>query len=147
MIIELYKNTSDNRVINKSITLINTYPNAVFKDDTDVVNPVLIFDGSFNFNNINYIHIPSLNRYYYIGDITLSQRRQYVSCHIDVLMTYKNYLLNKTVILSRSASAFNTMQIDRDMPQDNENVITTLPFANSFQGESLILTVAGGAST
>lgn len=144
MLIELYKNTSDNRVINKSITLINTYQNGIFKDDTDLANPILIFDGSFNFNNINYIYIPSLNRYYYIGDITLSQRRQYVSCHIDVLMSYKTYLLNKTVILGRSSKSFNTYFVDRDIPQINSSEITVTKFNNSFNGESLVLAVSGG---
>ena len=147
MNINLYRNRSDNRVINKDITLISTYNNVHLKDDTDLANPVFIFDPSFNLSGVNYLFAPTLNRYYYIENVTLSQQRQLVSCRVDVLMTYKTYLLAKSCILGRSTSKFNTYQVDTDIPQDNENNITTLPFPHGFEGESLVLIVAGGANS
>ena len=144
MVINLYKNESDNRVIGKSLTAMGTLSNVILKDDTNVANPILIIDGSFNFSNVNYIYAPTLDRYYYIDDVTLSQRRVYVSCHVDVLETYKTYLLNKMAILGRSTKNFNAYQIDGDIPMINSNEITVTKFPNSFSGESLILTVAGG---
>lgn len=144
MQVTLYKNRSDNRVIDKSLTTIGTYSNVHLKDDTDVANPVFIFDANFNLNNINYIYAPTLGRYYYIDNVTLSQQRQLVSCHVDVLMTYKTYLLNKSAIIGRSTSKFNTYFVDNDMPQINSSEITVTKFNNTFNGESLILAVAGG---
>ena len=142
MTITLYNNQSDNRVINKDITEIHQL-SAVLKDDTNLLDPVFIISGSENITNVNYVH--ANGKYYYVLDITFSQQRYYLRCHVDVLMTYKNYLLAKQCIVKRSTTSFNTYQIDSDLPQDNQNVITTLPFPNGFEGESLILTVAGGA--
>lgn len=144
MQVTLYKNMSDNRVVNKSLTTIGTYNNVHLKDDTDVANPVFIFDATFNLNNINYIYAPTLGRYYYIDNVTLSQQRQLVSCHVDVLMTYKTYLLSKSAIIGRSTNKFNAYQIDGDIPMINSNEITITNFPNGFSSESLILTVSGG---
>lgn len=144
MQITLYNNKSDNRVLNKDITQVYELSSVILKDDTELVNPTFILNGSINTASFNYIYAPSLHRYYYVSNVTYSQQRLYITCHIDVLMSYKTYLLAKSAILSRSANKYNTYQIDNDIPQENENNITTLPFPHGFEGESLVLIVAGG---
>ena len=62
----LYKNTSDNRVLNKSITLVKEV-DIELKDDNNVISPIIKlhrFDGC---EEVNYLYIEEFSRYYYVN--------------------------------------------------------------------------------
>lgn len=148
MTIYTYNNKSDRREIYKTLTDQATHTNVHLKDDTNVTDPTLIFSqGSQLADSVNYIYIPSFNRYYFVNSKTMSQQRMYVECHVDVLESKRSQLLAQNCIVARSANKFNAYQVDSDVPQINSSEITVTRFGSSFLGESLILAVAGGTPT
>ena len=64
MDINFYKNTSDNNVLNKNITLISTH-NIKLKDECNIMTPSILIHGDIS-NNINYAYIEKWGRYYYV---------------------------------------------------------------------------------
>lgn len=146
MTITAYNNHSDRRELNKILTDEITITNCILKDETEIVNPILIFAGGSKLpDTVNYIYIPIFNRYYFVTNKTTENQRLLVSLHTDVLESRKSALLNNNCIVGRSTNKFNAYQVDEDMPFINSNEITITNFPYGFTGESLILTVAGGA--
>ena len=64
----LYKNLSENNVIGKSLTQINTLE-CNFKNDVSVINPTLVLLYADSIFESNYCFIPKFNRYYFIDEI------------------------------------------------------------------------------
>lgn len=140
----LYSNVGDNRQLNKNITKIADIT-AEYNADVDMRNPVFTFSYSANYLNGNYIYVHEWGRYYFItGKRVLSGAEIEISCHIDVLMSYKRAILNSQVIASRSAS--NTDPYIPDPVVSDKGTVTyytrkasTTPFNSSCY----VLTVAG----
>ena len=141
MTFKMYKNKSERDVINKDLTHVADLT-GYFKDDTELINPVLVLSPSFSISNENYFIINGYN--YFVNGVTHSQQRQYVQLEIDDLETFKTDILKQYAIIGRSSNHYNCYQVDPDMPQINSAEIITKVFPNSFTGESLLLTVAGG---
>lgn len=145
MTITAYNNHSDSREINKVLTDEMTISNCILKDDTEIVNPTLIFAGGSKLpDTVNYIYIPVFNRYYFVTNKTTENQRVLINLHTDVLESRKIALLNNYAILDRSTNHFNAYQVDGDIPMLNYSEITKTRFPVGFSSESLILTVAGG---
>ena len=64
MNVKLYKNDSNNNVLNKKITLISE-DNILLKYDVDVYKPIIKIKRPL-LNNCNYAYIEDFKRYYYI---------------------------------------------------------------------------------
>lgn len=109
----LYNNVSDNREINKNITEITSIELTLYLD-TNILNPVFKVK-TFN-NNGNYLYVPTLNRYYYINNYTLSNQCVYLHCSVDVLMSYKNTILNSEVLVYRNEFIKDLRLQDTNMP-------------------------------
>lgn len=145
MTVKFYTNSSERDEIYKTLSNETTLTNVIFKDDSDISNPVLILSGTSQLaNNINYAYIQTFGRYYYIENKEISQQRIYITLHVDVLESARSEILNNYAVIGRSTNKFNAYQIDQDLPQINSNEITVTKFPVSFSGESLVLTVAGG---
>lgn len=145
MTITTYSNASEEHVLDKSITKINENVSVILKDDTDIINPIIIISNSIS-HNFNYIYISEFNRYYYVRNITHSQQRYYIECEVDVLMSFNADIKDLEVIANRSSSTYNVYQKDDSIPFENRNVISTQPFASGFVGDTLILAVNGGGA-
>lgn len=146
---KLYYTTSDNRVLNKHLVKEKSI-SIHYKEDVNVVNPVLyLASDNLTIENYNYIYVPSLKRYYYIDSWDYSQQRYIIKCHVDVLMSYKEWLLEQYPITKRSASKFNLYINDDRMNLRAESRTLTFPFPSGFLVEgqkvaNFILTVNGG---
>ena len=143
MQITTYRNASEEHVLNKQLTAVNSNINAMFKDDTNMVNPTIIISSLLS-KNFNYVYISDTDRYYYVTDMTYSQQHTLITLAVDVLMSFKDEIEDLTVIANRSSSYYNTYQNDSTIPFENRNIISTQPFAGGFNGQSLILAVNGG---
>ena len=64
--INLYINKSDNNVVNKNLEVIHENVTYEMKTDTSVINPILIIDRTLWNENINYVYVEELKRYFYI---------------------------------------------------------------------------------
>lgn len=100
----LYYNGSNNNVVNKDLKNANTIT-LHYKENTDMVDPEILISPDIDIENYNYIKVSGdIDRYYYINNIEYSQQYCILKCHVDVLMTYKTYILKQTCIVKRQES-------------------------------------------
>lgn len=142
MTIITYHNASEEHVLNKQITQVNATTSAIFKDDTNMVNPTIIISSLMS-KNFNYVYISETDRYYYVTDMTYSQQRTFITLAVDVLMSFKDAIKEMTVIANRSSSTYNVYQKDDTIPFLNKNKVVTQPFPSGFYGYTNILAVNG----
>ena len=144
----LYSNASDKVVVSKSLTQLKEIQ-IELKDDTSLVNPTFIFSVSSKYPEANYIFVPDLGRYYYINDITFSQNRGYINCHVDVLMSFWNKFKNNTCVISRNEKTWNLYQNDEKMKVYQYTATRTIPFPIkpfSMTNTQFIVGVVGNTS-
>lgn len=104
MELQIYDNNSNTNVINKNITLVETL-NFNLKADNSILQPILILK---NYNSGNYCFIKEFNRYYYISDIRVLTGGLYqLQLDVDVLMTYKNELMSKSITTQKIVKIVN----------------------------------------
>lgn len=126
--VQLMNNSSPVNKIGKSLTVGNTY-NCTLKDDTSVLDPVIILQTSDSISTYNYMYIQEFNRYYFIKDIiSLNNNRWQIKAHVDVLETYKNQILNNSAVIKRQQNEYNLYLNDPDFMTYNYDVITTRKF-------------------
>lgn len=150
----LYTNNSDERVVDKNLTVlhpINDEPqegiSCIFKDDTDLIHPTIIFNYAI-VPYCNYIWLSEPNRYYYVRNRTYSQGRVYLECEEDVLYTYRNELRQREVVLKRSQYIYNQDQEDDEWKTYGYTAVRTINFPSGFSDstQEFILGIAGGNS-
>ena len=125
----LYNTTSDNRVLNKHITLIKEI-NAELKDADDVISPTLKIQRFKDWEKVNYIYIKSFNRYYYVNTIKqLLGNTILLDCSVDVLMSNKNAIRNLTCIIDKQENSSTTYS---DKYLDDGSFITECRTFNSI---------------
>ena len=142
----LYRNDSDERYVDKNITPLYGSPiTCIFKDDTNMINPTLIFTSNI-VANVNYIWLEDTQRYYFVRNRTYSQQRVYVECEVDVLMTYRNEIRQQNVIVSRNEFNYNLYQNDDEWKVYGYTAIRTIPFPSGFDmsKQEFVLAIAGG---
>ena len=166
MKIILYNNHSENNKLDKSIVeivelqgylreqtslinpqiLIEFHPeqfDGYVKEDNQVYvmyNGVKITWDSFINKYVlsaNYVHIPEFNRYYFINDIvSIRQNLWQISLSVDVLMSYKNQILETTAFVARNQNEFNKDIIDNEcVLTDKEEVEITEVVVELFNDE------------
>ena len=141
-----YSMKMDKRYLNKTITQISVMNDCYFKDDTELINPVLILS-SFNAVTTNYVYIPDLSRYYYVTGVTYSEGYYYVALHVDVLMSFKDDILKQRCIIDRGASYVNLYMSDDEFKTQSYTCDRYIPFENAsafdFTKQQYILAVMG----
>lgn len=145
MNISLYVNTSDKRVVNKSISLLKTVTGSL-KTDCNLLTPQLEISYDSGLLACNYVYIPAFNRWYY-ASLTTSTQRIIIDCTVDVLKTYYDSIKNNTCIVKRSQQS-NKYNLYLDDPYFMTTVkditeVIHFPNDNVFSTHSYILTVAG----
>ena len=104
MELKIYNNNSNTNVMNKNITLVSTLDFSL-KIDNSILQPVLILK---NYSNGNYCYIEEFKRYYYITDIKLLTGGLYqLQLEVDVLMTYKDIIMNNPITTSKIVKIVN----------------------------------------
>lgn len=146
MDIQLIQNMSDKNVIDKSLTTIATISGNL-KESTDILDPVLVLgDITSYINKFNYIYIPTLGRWYYIMDIKSIRNNIWeVSCHVDVLQTYKAQIRENSGLISRQQYDYNVMQSDPRLRLNANPYIVTKKFPNGYTSDYTYVLVITGA--
>lgn len=91
MYVTFYNNLSNYNVVNKRLEEINRL-SFTFKENSNIINPSLILK---NYKGGNYCYIEELKKYYYVKDIDLLGNGLFkINCEIDVLMSYKEDIIN-----------------------------------------------------
>lgn len=146
----LYKNSSENNVIGKSLAQIKSVE-ANLKNDVSIINPTLVLNYTANILNSNYCFIPKFNRYYFIDEIVpITGDRCIVKCRVDVLESFKDDIKSLTVILDKSQSIYKSNKYldDGSFIVENKDFNTIHNFPNGFNDEgTFILICAGGGGS
>ena len=146
MTIQLYNQTGDPRQLQKNITHLATIT-AQLTDQCSVTDPVFIFDMDDDYITANYIYVSEWDRYYYITDrVILNGNQVQINCHVDVLMSFRNDILNSQCIADRCVNRVNPY-IEDSVCGDAGTIETvyrrasTTPFG--YSGDNYVLMIAG----
>ena len=153
MTVTFYNNYSKNNVVNKVIDNYVQYDEIVFKEPCSIIAPHIILSYRADVATKNYCYIPDLNRYYYITDVTLLEgQRLEATLVCDVLMSFKELILNSTQTVIRAEETGRTYINDTSypiLPQTKTEIIrmdSDLLNVNQLTENSInyIINVAGG---
>lgn len=146
----LYKNSADNRKLDKTEGLSNAYTFSIsMKEGDDLINPSIIIDSSVDLTKYNYGKITELGRYYYINAERLINTNQYI-LHMeeDVLMTYKSDILNLVCIIDKQENNFNSYIDDGSYVSQVDDFMNRYTFSKGFSAQPYnILICAGGGES
>ena len=144
MVVNFMQNTSPEIQVNKTVSTPKPIDCAL-KGNCSILKPVLIIQGEL-ITSYNYFQIPDFgNRYYFIDSIiTLNENTLEIKGRIDVLMSFKDDILNSKGIIERNEKEFIKYITDSKYTVLNYERIQTKQFPNSFPNNGeFILVVAG----
>lgn len=141
MEVVLYKTNSPKNLVTKKLLNEKRYTNVVFLNEVDNTNPTIdigFFKKVEELKIYNYAYIPQLGRYYYISTQTFKTGGIVsLSLSVDVLMSYKDSILNSTQLIDRVQSKGKMYIGGYDWVTDERTYIRTHKFAgNHFNKEN-----------
>lgn len=140
--LNMYRNTSDNRYLNKTLNMLAENVPCDFKDDTSAVEPTIIISPDAYNPQCNYVYLSDTDRYYYVADRIFSQQRVELKLSIDVRMSFN--FSNCDCIALRSSNKYNMYLDDNEYARLQYNDVYTKPFPNAFSKTlNYILMIAG----
>lgn len=142
MFINLYRNTSPPNYVNKSITEVISLEGTL-REPTSIIDPVVIVerDSPMGFN---YVHIPIFNRYYFVTGISSEVSNLIaIAMHVDVLMTYKDEIMQMNAIIKRQENQYNLFLDDGIFKAYQNTKHKVIKFPIGFTQFSYILALAG----
>lgn len=148
MIINLYNNASDPRVLDKEITL-GTELTGELKDKCDIENPTILIEG-ISAINYNYAYIPEFGRFYFFKEppTVIANNLVEIKLHVDVLKTYASQIRGCKGIIRRQEKKFNKYLNDDEYQAYAYEIISAYAFNTPFTKASVpYLTLLGGDLT
>ena len=145
--IKFYKNISQRNVLNKSITLVLT-TQCDFTGELSIEMPYIIADYDEMLLNCNYAYIDIFKRYYNFSEAPKIENGFIkIQLESDVLMSFKEDVLNSDITALRSTSKPNFYLSDSKILFSNNTNIQTFRFPKSFEtgntGVKYVLKVGG----
>lgn len=109
----LYKNKAEPHRVDKRqfITSVGSIF-GIYRDNVSYTSMAILieYDKPIDFN---YVYIPTLNRYYFVTDVTIVRTKLYeISLSIDVLMTYREGIKKLKGFIDRNEEFYNDDIID-----------------------------------
>lgn len=153
MTIILYQNLSESNKVDKNLSN-QTNLVGYLRSSSSILDPVFEIEKSdIEVPTFNYLYVVEWNKYYYIIDIvSLNTKLWQISCHVDVLMTYRNAIRQQYGIIARQENLYNLYLDDDKFLVNSQRMYVTKEFPNRVTAGnapgamSNILTIAGGAS-
>lgn len=146
----LKRTNNEKNVLNKTyVDELTTQVDVTLKNETSITDPVFLISGDLNnITQFNYITCDFFKRNYFIIDIKQVRHNLYeITAHVDVLMSFKNEILNNTAILDRAHSVYDDYLQDTNIQMESYKMVQTKKFNYTFVPEtSLLLTVLGGGN-
>lgn len=148
MNLTLYYNSSERKVIGKSLQNVGTVT-GILKGDASIMNPVFILESNDNYlSGVNYLYWQESGRYYFIDDIqVMTGSRMVLYCSVDVLQSFSSQIKQQVAIVNKQQTLANMYYNDGSFRKDAREFYTVKSFTNGFNdnGEYILIT-AGGAS-
>lgn len=141
-----YRNNSDNRVVNKQLTIIKDL-NLTRKIEKSIFEPVIEIVKDRDMNNCNYVYIEEFNRFYFVVDIMELDGNIYrITMKEDVLTSFKNSILNLTALVERQEFKRNTQIVDNELLSQANNNFYCKTVGNYVNNDyNIYLTTCGGS--
>lgn len=141
-----YRNNSDNRVVNKQLTIIKEL-NITRKIDKSIFEPIIEIVKDRDMNNCNYVYIEEFNRFYFVVDIMELDGNIYrITMKEDVLTSFKNSILNLTALVERQEFKRNTQIVDNELLSQSNNNFYCKTVGNYVNNDyNIYLTTCGGS--
>lgn len=112
--LKLYKNSAEPNRVNKIDYLEYVTDILGTMRDGGSVSHMVIRIATPSIPDFNYIHIPELNRYYYVSDVEFIRTNLWdITLAVDVLMSYKEGILNLTAFVDRNEFNKNPYILDK----------------------------------
>lgn len=144
MDILIYKNSSDENVISKSLSLQGTLTGTL-KTPFDISSPEVQISNNGPVSG-NYCYIPAMNRYYFIVDQTVASNNIVIlSLFVDVLKTYESDIKNLSAILDNNTDGDKYLT-DNDIFMSTVKTATDVinfPYGFNDDGEFILITAGG----
>lgn len=130
--------------VNKTLQENEEYT-GVLNSTVNILEPVIRFRSN-NAVTFNYVYIESLNRYYFVSEIRQDGDICTVRLRVDVLLTYKDIILNSTATLTKSENG-NKYLSNRSNVVDVRPNVRKLDFPNkellNETGSIVMVTIKG----
>lgn len=116
------------------------------REETSVISPVILMELE-NPSGYNYAYIPEFGRYYFISDMVSVRKGLWrISMKVDVLESFKNYILDLGVILSDSentgAENYLSGEVWKAKVKEKTDIIN-FPSGLSETGHFILITAGG----
>lgn len=148
--VSFYKTTSENNRLDKVLEVTASSYNCDFKGEVSIIDPVLLLayndDATFRkFRDTNYIFMQTpIARYFFVKEVrVIRQGLLEMSCHLDVLSTYRTAIRNNTAIILRQETQYNLYLNDGAFKVYQNPMILTREFPQGFTTQSYVMAVAG----
>ena len=128
MVIKTYNYNGEPNKVNKTLQENEEYT-GVLNSTVNVLEPVIRFR-TRNIVTFNYVYIESLNRYYFVSEIRQDGDVCTVYLRNDVLMTYKDKILDSTGTLTKGENV-NKYASNRENNYDLRPKLKKLDFPNT----------------
>lgn len=146
MNVDLYSYGGESIRINKGLSNHQVISGHLV-DDCDILNPVIKFSDSAALRGmtLNYAYMADFDRYYYrSGAGTLKNGCIYIPFHVDVLMSYRNQILNCNARITRSQSNFDKYIKDDLIINTADTSIQQRKLGNGFTRADMFYVLIGG---
>lgn len=143
---DFYVCNSDRRNLYKNTSLVFT-TDFVFYEGSSILTPRLRLAYNANITGCNYMYIPSLNRLYFIDDITFNNAGEMIiTGQIDVLQTYQNQIAAITCNIARYENYDLSLCPDTNILIKNYNIINIYKSDSGFDTTfgTYVLQIVGG---
>lgn len=140
----LQRNNSEKNKVDKTLTTISTMTGTL-KNETSIIDPVIFFEASLSdLKNCNYCTISEFGRSYFVNNIrSIRNGLVELTCHVDVLSTYKSQIREQFVIVKRQQENWNLYLNDGSFKCYQNPMVLTKQFPAGFTTPSFVMAVAG----
>lgn len=130
--ITTYKNSSEPNRLDKTSYLTAVGPlYGTFREPTSLTAPSITIQQDA-VPTFNYIYIPTFNRYYYVTEITSIRKGLWqIDCTVDVLMSYKDAIMNCRARVERNEYDYNDNIPDDRRIVESGSIITDNQISNT----------------
>lgn len=146
MDIILYKNSSPNNYLEKSLTGAITI-SGTFRATSSIIDPEFNIEFA-NPSQYNYLYISDFKRFYYINNIESVKNNLWkVTCHVDVLNTYRSQIIAHQAIIDKQTSSSNSdLYIDDgDFIVKNKKNVEIKRFPSGLNEDANFILISAGA--
>lgn len=145
--ITIQTNSSESNKLDKTLTDIATLTGTL-RADTSIIDPVFQIEGDLSsYINANYCTVSSFGRSYFIQNIRSLRANLFeITCHVDVLSSFKTQIRTNSAIIHKSERNWNLYLNDGSLQAQQDVSVTTHKFSAGAQFDtswSYVLLISG----